>query len=124
MFNEQQLRSYLAWAIHGRKLQHWAASPTRRGSPRDDAYLEWIRELSCVGCGIEGRSEAAHTGTDAGMRMKASDYSCVPLCSGCHTQAPGAYHRVGKRAFEQRRALSFARIVERLNREWRDRRAA
>ena len=46
-------------------------------------------------------------------------YSCVPLCSDCHTQAPGAYHRVGKRAFEQRYGLSFARVVERLQREWR-----
>jgi hypothetical protein len=26
--------------------------------------------------------------------MKASDYSCVPLCSDCHTQAPGAYQEV------------------------------
>ena len=53
--------------------------------------------------------------------MKASDYSCVPLCGDCHTQAPGAYHRIGKRAFEERRGLSFAAIVARLNREWRTR---
>jgi hypothetical protein len=124
MLNDQQLRSYLAWAVHGRKPQRRATSPTRRGPPRDEAYLDWIRELPCVACGIEGRSEAAHTGADAGMSMKASDYSCVPLCSGCHTQSPGAYHRVGKRAFEQRCALSFAHIVERLNREWQERRAA
>ena len=50
--------------------------------------------------------------------MKASDYSCVPLCSACHTQSPGAYHRVGKRAFEQRCGLSLACMVVRLNREW------
>ena len=56
--------------------------------------------------------------------MKASDYSCVPLCSYCHTQAPGAYHRVGKRAFESRHGLSFACMVERLQREWQDLRAA
>jgi hypothetical protein len=58
------------------------------------------------------------------MSMKASDYSCVPLCSDCHTRAPGAYHRVGKRAFEQRYGLSFASIVARLNREWQEKRAA
>ena len=51
--------------------------------------------------------------------MKASDYSCVPLCSDCHRQAPGAYHRVGKRVFEERRGLSFVRIMEQLNREYR-----
>src|ERR1017187_4447379 len=58
----------------------------------------------CIACGIEGRSEAAHTGSDGGMSMKASDYSWVPLCSGCHTQAPGAYHRVGKRVCAHRGA--------------------
>ena len=70
--------------------------------------MAWIRTLPCIACGVEGRSEAAHTGTDGGMSMKASDYSCVPLCSDCHTQAPGAYHRVGKRVFE-RAARAFVR---------------
>ncbi len=37
--------------------------------------------------------------------MKASDYSCVPLCADCHTQAPDAYHRVGKRAFERKHGV-------------------
>jgi hypothetical protein len=54
-----------------------------------------------------------------GLLTHTEYYSCVPLCSDCHTQAPGAYHRVGKRAFEQRYGLSFARVVERLQREWR-----
>ena len=31
--------------------------------------------------------------------------------TGCHKQAPHAYHRVGKRAFESLNGLSFARIV-------------
>ena len=53
--------------------------------------------------------------------MKASDYSCVPLCPDCHTHAPGAYHLVGKRAFEQRHELSFAGIVDRLQLEWDER---
>ena len=52
------------------------------------------------------------------MSMKASDYSCVPLCSDCHTRAPGAYHRVGKRAFERARGLRFAVVAARLQREW------
>jgi hypothetical protein len=50
--------------------------------------------------------------------MKASDYSCVPLCADCHTQAPGAYHRIGKRAFEQRHGFSFAKVVSQLNQDW------
>jgi hypothetical protein len=118
MFTEQQLRSYLAWAVHGRKPPRRASRPTRKGPPRDDDYKAWIRTLPCCACGVEGRSEAAHTGTDGGMSMKPSDYSCVPLCSDCHTQAPGAYHRVGKRAFERRHGLSLAHIVTGLNRGW------
>jgi hypothetical protein len=118
MLTGNQLRSYLAWAIHGRKPQCRATSSTRKGPPRDAAYLAWIREMPCIACGIEGRSEAAHTGTDGGMSQKASDYSCVPLCADCHTQAQGAYHRIGKRDFERRHGICFACIVTRLNRLW------
>jgi hypothetical protein len=55
------------------------------------------------------------------MSQKASDYSVIPLCADCHTQAPGAYHRVGKWAFERRHGVSLAAIVVRLNREWQAR---
>ena|ERR1017187_6096530 len=120
MHNENQLRSYLAWAIHGRKPQRRATSPTRKGPPRDKVYLAWIREKPCIACGLEGRSEAAHTGTDGGMSQKASDYSCVPLCADCHTQAPGAYHRIGKGAFERTHGFRCAALVKRLYAEWRD----
>jgi len=118
MFTEQQLRSYLAWAVHGRKPERRASTPTRKGPPRDENYKAWIRTFPCCACGAVGRSEAAHTGSDGGMSIKASDYSCVPLCSDCHTQAPGAYHRVGRRAFEHRHGLSFMRIVTQMNFEW------
>jgi hypothetical protein len=121
MFTEQQLRSYLAWAVYGRKPPRRASTPTRKGPPRNEVYKAWIRTLPCCACGVEGRSEAAHTGSDGGMSIKASDYSCVPLCPDCHTQAPGAYHRVGKRAFERRHGLSFAGVVDRLQREWYER---
>jgi hypothetical protein len=95
----------LLWAIHGRKPQRRATSPTRNGPPRDKAYMAWIREMPCIAGRLEGRSEAAHTGTDGGMSQKASDYSCVPLCADCHTQAPGAYHRAGKGTLERRPPL-------------------
>ncbi len=114
-----QLESYLARVVHGRKPQPSATSPIRWGPPRNERYRAWIRSLPCVGCGIEGRSEAAHTGEDGGMSMKASDYSCVPLCPDCHTQAPDAYHRIGKRAFENEYRLSFEEIASRLQDEWR-----
>jgi hypothetical protein len=31
---------------------------------------DWVRTLYCCACGVEGRSEAAHTGSDVGMSMK------------------------------------------------------
>src|SRR5450631_1524837 len=124
MLTQNQLRSYLAWSIHGRKPQRSASAPTRKGPPRDKEYLAWIREMPCIACGIEGQSEAAHTGRDGGMGQKASDYSCVPLCADCHTQAPGAYHRIGKRAFEERHGLRFAAVVDRLQRERREQKVA
>jgi hypothetical protein len=53
------------------------------------------------------------------MSMKASDYSCVPLCADCHTRGPLAYHRIGKRAFERVHTVQFRSIVARLRREWK-----
>jgi hypothetical protein len=41
-----------------------------------------------------------------------------PLCPDCHTRAPEAYHRIGKRAFERAKGLSFVALVARLQREW------
>jgi hypothetical protein len=50
--------------------------------------------------------------------MKASDYSCVPLCTDCHTQAPGAYRRIGRPAFETVRGVCLEDLVVRLNEAW------
>ena len=115
----KELESYLAWTIHGRRSPRRAVASTRKGPPRDEDYKAWIRTLPCVACGMEGRSEAAHTGNDGGMSMKASDYSCVPLCADCHTQTSGAYHQVGKHAFELAHGLSFVELTRQLEREWR-----
>ena len=120
----KQLEAYLAYAVLGRKLPQWErigsrSGPPRKGPARDEEYKDWIRTLDCCACGVEGRSEAAHTGTDGGMSMKASDYSCVPLCSDCHTRGPCSYHRIGKREFESSNNLRFTDLVARLQREWR-----
>ena len=95
--------------------------PPRKGPARDEEYKAWIRTLACCACGVEGLSEAAHTGTDGGMSMKASDYSCIPLCADCHTRGALAYHRIGKHAFERVHCLRFASIAARLKREWKAR---
>jgi hypothetical protein len=121
----KQLKAYLAHVVFGRKLPQRErtgprSGPPRKGPARDEDYKARIRTLRCCACGVEGRSEAAHTGTDGGMSMKASDYSCVPLCTDCHTQAPGAYHRIGKQALEGSCGLTFAVVVARLQREWHE----
>ena len=97
MLTGKHLRSYLAYAVHGRKPMGQANSAQpkiRKGPPRDEVYKDWIRTLDCCACGRCAPSEAAHTGSDGGMSMKASDDSCIPLCADCSTLSVGAYHRV------------------------------
>ena len=98
------------------KPEHCATSPS------NENYKAWICEMPCTRCGVEGRSEAVHTGADVGK--KESDYSCIPLCSNCHTDGQGAYHLVGEAIFERRFGVCCAQIVARLNREWKERQAA
>lgn len=124
MLTGKNLQAYLAYVVLGRKLPQRErvaprTGPPRSGPARDEDYKAWVRTLPCVSCGKEGRSESAHTGDDGGMSMKASDYSCVPLCPACHTQASSAYHRIGKREFERLNKLSIPDLVARLQREWR-----
>lgn len=82
--------------IHGVETPR---KPPRRaihasGKPvRDRKYLAWIRTLPCAHCGSHYQVEAAHTGSDGGMRQKASDTSAVPLCHDCHQAARISYHR-------------------------------
>lgn len=90
----------------------------RRGPVRDEAYKAWIRTFPCLVCQY-WPTEAAHTGRDGGMRQKASDRSCVPLCANCHTQGPRSYHRIGRKRFERRHRLNFRNIIARLNEEYR-----
>ena len=56
--------------------------PTRIGSAHCLAFA----------AALNAPSEAAHSGSDGGMSMKASDYSCVPLCVACHRTGQHAYH--------------------------------
>jgi hypothetical protein len=88
------------------------------GPARDARYRAWIRSLRCCVCGLESAGEAAHTGRVGGMRQKAPDYSCIPLCRNCQAQNAESYHRMGRAEFERRHRLDLAGIVIRLNRDW------
>ena len=129
MLTGKHLQAYLDHVLLGRKLPQPdrivpRSRPPRKGPDRDEGYKDWIRTLACCVCGRRPPSEAAHTGIDGGMSMKASDYSCVPLCSDCHTRGPLAYHLIGKRAFERVHNVRFASIAARLRKEWKQQRAA
>jgi hypothetical protein len=128
MLTGKQLRQYLGYAVHDRKpeperkpMKKAKRATPRRGPERNEPYKAWIRTLPCCACGVEGRTEAAHVGTDGGMSMKASDRSCIPLCADCHTQRVDSYHRIsgGRSGFEWRYGLRLAALVKRLNAEWR-----
>ena len=62
----------------------------RRAKVSDAAHLDALRQCSCLSCGAEHQTEAAHVrmsrgaGTGGGMGMKPSDAPAVPLCSKCH----------------------------------------
>ena len=61
---------------------------------RDSEYLDYIRTLPCICCGIQHRSEAHHirdTRT-AGVAIKSPDWYTVPLCHNCHL---GVAHGTG-----------------------------
>ena len=121
MMNDIQLRRWLAREVWAETIQVARRTPKPpKGPPRNMRYRAWIRTLPCLGCGVEGRSEAAHTGKDGGMRQRSSDFSCVPLCPNCHTFGNRAYHRIGRESFERYHGLKFAMIVKRLNRIWRE----
>ena len=55
---------------------------------RNPAYLDWLRDQDCYGCGRPSnygdRNTAAHIGT-SNFGMKAPDKTCIPLCSVCHS---------------------------------------
>jgi len=124
MLTGKQLRQYLAYAVHGikserEKPKRKPPQRERRGPERSEPYKAWIRTLPSLVSGLSP-CEACHTGTDGGASMKASDKTCVPLTWFEHRE----YHDHGKRTFERKYKVNFAREVKRLNREWRERKAA
>lgn len=53
---------------------------------RDPEYLDYIRTLPCMLCGIQHRSQAHHAkvGEHIGMAIKTEDFRAIPLCPHCH----------------------------------------
>lgn len=56
---------------------------------RSDDYRRFVASHACFGCGLVGRSQAAHPNAGKGMALKTDDRLCFPLCAGtvsmgCH----------------------------------------
>ncbi len=120
------LRCWLAREILDKEVPR---KPSRKESalsqkpPRDARYRAWIRSLPCAVCERTLGIEAPHTGNfqdGKGMRQKASDYTCIPLCAEHHRVGREAWHNIGPEAFEQRFELDIKGLVKLLNKLWLD----
>jgi len=107
---------YLAYLVTG--VRPPRRSPRRRsgrGPARSWKYRAWIRSQACCVCGSSFAVAAAHT-VNAGLRIKGSDYSCVPLCFEHHRAYDSGLRSKG--LFEIDHNISMAAIVRSLNHEW------
>jgi hypothetical protein len=78
----------------------------QRDDGKDAAYLDQIRQLPCLCCGMDPSGEAAHIrynsgahGKHNGLGKKPSDRFTAPPCGSCHREDRGALHRVGELVF-------------------------
>lgn len=115
--NKHQLTRWLAKKVLDKDLpipRKPPAKARRTQNTRNAEYLAWIRTQPSVisehyGC------EAAHTGDDGGMSLKASDTSCLPLTPEEHRE----YHQIGKRSFALKYGLDYEALSGRLRAAWR-----
>lgn len=77
------------------------------GRYRSEPYMQWVRGHECCIAGkaghvCSGKIEAHHVrlGTDGGASLKPSDWWCVPLCSGAHSELHGP--GCGQATFDKR----------------------
>ena len=88
---------------------------------RDEAYLEFIRQLPCCACyplspyimdtrkgKLSPGGEAHHAGrTGKGTGQKCSDYETVPFCRRHHDE----HDRIGKKKFQEKYAIDFPKVI-------------
>lgn len=87
---------------------------------RDEAYLDLIRALPCLHCGMEP-SEAAHVrmasaahGKASGLGKTPADRWALPLCSEHHRNARDAQHKRGERLWWEALGVSPLQVAEQL----------
>lgn len=89
--DETSHRTFFKQAPPARRKRHQKFGPNRSAN-----YLGWIRKRACCVCSRNPPSEASHHGR-RGMGQKASDFSCVPLCTTHHREwhTYGHFTRIG-----------------------------
>lgn len=99
-----------------------------RGDPKYRKYiLVWQVENPigpwgiCAACGTPHHLEAAHTGPVPGRGLKASDYTCIPLCNRCHRTDSDSYHNrvISEADWFEKRCIKIGELIERLLEGWR-----
>ena len=97
-------------AAPGERLKRLTATYVRLRLKADSAsnpiYLNLLRQLPCLKCGLEPCNEAAHLRVTSGAHGKKSalgkrpqDRWALPLCPGCHRNDTDSQHKVGERLF-------------------------
>lgn len=103
-----------------RKKPMRKAPPRRRTRPspeRDDVYMEKVRQLRCrvevqmAADQCRGPIEAHHAGPNPGVALKASDRTCVPMCSWHHQQFTDHFGVFRGWTRTERRSWSDAQIA-------------
>jgi hypothetical protein len=80
-------------------------SPNQGRVHNDAAYLALIRRLPCLSCDADPAGVACHVRLTrvgkpiTGAGIKPGDHWTLPLCATCHTEGPGAQHRIGEVRF-------------------------
>lgn len=72
---------------------------------RSEKLRRKIAQMSCMNCGLEGSTQAAHANLrdfGKGMGLKASDGALMALCIGCHAELDQgrSMDKEQKRAFQ------------------------
>jgi hypothetical protein len=52
------------------------------------------------------------------MRLRSSDYSCIPLCPEHHRSGNESYHHLSKAEFEQRHNLNCTQLSNKMHELW------
>ena len=77
--------TYYNWVFHLDK-EEIKLSQQKELLEKDEEYLNFIRTLPCICCGIQHRSEAHHLKDNrlGGISQKSPDWTAMPLCHNCH----------------------------------------